>query len=55
MNIFYKYVTQLANDAHPLFLLSQTVIIPGPKLEPGQEFEALNYSVPRPEPVQWNK
>ncbi|XP_030277389.1 large ribosomal subunit protein mL45 [Sparus aurata] len=33
----------------------KTVMIPGPKLEPGQEFEALNYSVPRPKPVQWNK
>ncbi|XP_073320925.1 large ribosomal subunit protein mL45 [Pagrus major] len=33
----------------------KTVMIPGPELEPGQEFEALNYSVPKPEPVQWNK
>ncbi|XP_070712705.1 large ribosomal subunit protein mL45 [Pempheris klunzingeri] len=33
----------------------KTVLIPGPKLKPGQEFEALNYHVPKPEAVQWNK
>ncbi|XP_041789621.1 39S ribosomal protein L45, mitochondrial [Chelmon rostratus] len=33
----------------------KTVMIPGPALKPGQEFEALNYQVPKPEAVQWNK
>lgn len=33
----------------------KTVMIPGPELKPGQEFEALNYKVPTPEAVQWNK
>ncbi|XP_051239688.1 39S ribosomal protein L45, mitochondrial [Dicentrarchus labrax] len=33
----------------------KTVMIPGPKLRPGQEFDALNYAVPKLEPVQWNK
>ncbi|XP_035516817.1 39S ribosomal protein L45, mitochondrial [Morone saxatilis] len=33
----------------------KTVMIPGPNLRPGQEFDALNYAVPKPEPVQWNK
>lgn len=30
-------------------------MIPGPELKPGEEFDALNYNVPKPEPVQWNK
>ncbi|TKS68691.1 39S ribosomal protein L45, mitochondrial [Collichthys lucidus] len=33
----------------------KTVMIPGPELKPGQEFDALNYQVPKPEAVQWNK
>ncbi|KAF1394593.1 hypothetical protein PFLUV_G00002660 [Perca fluviatilis] len=33
----------------------KTVMIPGPELKPGQEFEALHYEVPKPEAVQWNK
>ncbi|XP_068178729.1 large ribosomal subunit protein mL45 isoform X2 [Antennarius striatus] len=33
----------------------KTVMITGPKLSPGEEFDALNYSVPKPIPVQWNK
>uniref|UniRef100_A0A3Q0S4Y1 Large ribosomal subunit protein mL45 n=1 Tax=Amphilophus citrinellus TaxID=61819 RepID=A0A3Q0S4Y1_AMPCI len=33
----------------------KTVMIPGPKLKPGQEFDALNYEVPKPEAVQWSK
>ncbi|KAM3624177.1 uncharacterized protein V6R79_020316 [Siganus canaliculatus] len=33
----------------------KTVMIPGPELKPGEEFDALNYSVPKPQPVQWNK
>ncbi len=37
------------------FFFFQTVMIPGPELKPGQEFEALNYQVPKPEAVQWNK
>lgn len=38
-----------------LLLFFQTVMIPGPDLKPGEEFDALNYSVPKPEAVQWNK
>lgn len=38
-----------------LCLLLQTVMIPGPDLKPGEEFQALSYSVPKPEAVQWNK
>ncbi|XP_071395436.1 large ribosomal subunit protein mL45 [Centroberyx affinis] len=33
----------------------KTVMIPGPKLKPGEEFEALNYEVPKTKAVQWNK
>nr|XP_046231158.1 39S ribosomal protein L45, mitochondrial isoform X2 [Scatophagus argus] len=33
----------------------KTVMIPGPKLRPEEEFDALNYSIPKPEAVQWNK
>ncbi|XP_068607595.1 large ribosomal subunit protein mL45 isoform X2 [Brachionichthys hirsutus] len=32
-----------------------TILIPGPKLNPGEEFDVLNHSVPKPEAVQWNK
>ncbi|KAF3852738.1 hypothetical protein F7725_006093 [Dissostichus mawsoni] len=32
-----------------------TVLIPGPDLKPGEEFEALNHQVPKPEAVQWSK
>ncbi|KAM6972745.1 large ribosomal subunit protein mL45 [Aplochiton taeniatus] len=33
----------------------KTVMIPGPELKPGEEFEALNYDVPTPAAVQWHK
>ncbi|KAM7008984.1 large ribosomal subunit protein mL45 [Tautogolabrus adspersus] len=33
----------------------KTVMIPGPELKPGEEFDALSYQVPKPEAVQWNK
>lgn len=33
----------------------KTVMIPGPDLKPGEEFDALNYQVPKPEAVQWSK
>ncbi|XP_029905110.1 large ribosomal subunit protein mL45 [Myripristis murdjan] len=33
----------------------KTVMIPGPKLRPGEEFDALNYEVPKPKAVQWSK
>ncbi|XP_040041494.2 large ribosomal subunit protein mL45 [Gasterosteus aculeatus] len=33
----------------------KTLMIPGPELRPGQEFDALNYEVPKPEAVQWSK
>lgn len=38
-----------------LFPLFQTVMIPGPELKPGEEFEGLNYEVPKPKAVQWHK
>lgn len=47
---FYDYLIHIFP-----FLLFQTVMISGPELEPWQEFDALNYSVPKPEAVQWNK
>lgn len=30
-------------------------MIAGPVLKPGEEFDALKYTVPKPEAVQWNK
>lgn len=33
----------------------QTVMIPGPDLKPGEEFDAINYEVPKPAAVQWYK
>uniref|UniRef100_A0A671Q719 Large ribosomal subunit protein mL45 n=1 Tax=Sinocyclocheilus anshuiensis TaxID=1608454 RepID=A0A671Q719_9TELE len=33
----------------------KTVLIPGPKLKPEEEFEDLNYQVPKPTAVQWHK
>uniref|UniRef100_A0A8C7U5S6 Large ribosomal subunit protein mL45 n=1 Tax=Oncorhynchus mykiss TaxID=8022 RepID=A0A8C7U5S6_ONCMY len=33
----------------------KTVMIPGPELKPGEEFEGLNYEVPKPKAVQWHK
>lgn len=54
-HVFYFNLTLLTHDVNlPLFPF-QTVMIPGPELKPGQEFDALNYKVPKPEAVQWNK
>ncbi|CAK6975658.1 S ribosomal protein L45%2C mitochondrial [Scomber scombrus] len=33
----------------------KTIMIAGPALKPGEEFEALKYEVPKPEAVQWHK
>lgn len=33
----------------------QTIMIPGPKLNPEDEFENLNYQIPKPKAVQWYK
>ncbi|KAM9818961.1 39S ribosomal protein L45, mitochondrial isoform X1 [Syngnathus typhle] len=33
----------------------KTVMIPGPDLKPEEEFDALNYKVPKAEAVQWSK
>ncbi|TRY90694.1 hypothetical protein DNTS_002895, partial [Danionella cerebrum] len=33
----------------------RTIMIPGPKLKPDEEFEDLNYEVPKPKAVQWSK
>ncbi|KAF7646356.1 hypothetical protein LDENG_00188900 [Lucifuga dentata] len=33
----------------------KTVMIPGPELKPGEEFDTLNYEVPKPKAVQWSK
>ncbi|KAM3842511.1 large ribosomal subunit protein mL45 [Diretmus argenteus] len=39
----------------PKDAIIKTVMIPGPELKPGQEFDALNYQVPKPAAVQWNQ
>ncbi|XP_076880796.1 large ribosomal subunit protein mL45 [Brachyhypopomus gauderio] len=41
--------------APPKDPIIKTVMIPGPKLKPDEEFESLNYQVPQPKPVQWYK
>ncbi|XP_007240208.3 39S ribosomal protein L45, mitochondrial [Astyanax mexicanus] len=41
--------------APPKDPIIKTVMIPGPKLKPEEEFESLNYEVPNPEAVQWHK
>ncbi|XP_046899854.1 39S ribosomal protein L45, mitochondrial isoform X2 [Hypomesus transpacificus] len=33
----------------------KTVMIPGPELKPGEEFETLNFEVPKPKAIQWHK
>lgn len=33
----------------------KTIMIPGPKLKPEEDFEDLNYQVPKPNAVQWYK
>ncbi|XP_029950628.1 large ribosomal subunit protein mL45 [Salarias fasciatus] len=33
----------------------KTVAIPGPELQPWEEFDSLNYHVPKPQAVQWYK
>ncbi|CAN9510713.1 unnamed protein product [Ophioblennius macclurei] len=33
----------------------KTVAIPGPELQPWEEFDSLNYQVPKPQAVQWYK
>lgn len=33
----------------------KTVMIPGPELKPGEEFESLNFEVHKPKAVQWHK
>uniref|UniRef100_A0A3P9JRH4 Large ribosomal subunit protein mL45 n=1 Tax=Oryzias latipes TaxID=8090 RepID=A0A3P9JRH4_ORYLA len=33
----------------------KTILIPGPQLKPWQEFDTLNYEVPKPAAVQWYK
>ncbi|XP_061626246.1 39S ribosomal protein L45, mitochondrial isoform X2 [Phyllopteryx taeniolatus] len=33
----------------------KTVMIPSPNLKPGEEFDVLNYQVPKAEAVQWSK
>ncbi|XP_014905368.1 large ribosomal subunit protein mL45 [Poecilia latipinna] len=47
-----KIVPSWAPPKDPII---KTVAIPGPDLKPGEEFDALNYEVPKPEAVQWNK
>ncbi|XP_062869086.1 39S ribosomal protein L45, mitochondrial isoform X2 [Trichomycterus rosablanca] len=41
--------------APPKDPIIKTVMIPGPKLKPEEEFESLNYEVPKPKAVQWHK
>ncbi|KAI3353530.1 hypothetical protein L3Q82_020048 [Scortum barcoo] len=33
----------------------KTLLIPGPELKPGEEFDALSYEVAKPKAVQWSK
>lgn len=41
--------------APPKDPIIKTVMIPGPKLKPEQEFEDFSYEVPKPKAVQWHK
>ncbi|KAK3533515.1 hypothetical protein QTP70_023330 [Hemibagrus guttatus] len=47
-----KIVPAWAPPKEPIL---KTVMIPGPKLKPEEEFETLNYEVPTPKAVQWHK
>ncbi|KAM4595431.1 large ribosomal subunit protein mL45 [Fundulus diaphanus] len=47
-----KIVPSWAPPKDPVIM---TVAIPGPELKPWEEFDALNYEVPKPAAVQWNK
>lgn len=47
-----KIVPSWAPDKDPVI---KTVMIPGPKLMPWEEFDAQNYEVPKPAAVQWHK
>ncbi|XP_017572113.1 39S ribosomal protein L45, mitochondrial [Pygocentrus nattereri] len=41
--------------APPKDPIIKTVMIAGPKLKPDEEFDSLNYEVPKPKAVQWQK
>ncbi|XP_056136639.1 39S ribosomal protein L45, mitochondrial isoform X2 [Lampris incognitus] len=41
--------------APPKDPIIKTVIIPGPELKPGEEFDLHKYEVPKPKAVQWYK
>ncbi|KAG7492906.1 hypothetical protein MATL_G00021000 [Megalops atlanticus] len=41
--------------APPKDPIIKTVMIPGPQLKPWEDFEDLNYEVPKPKAVQWHK
>ncbi|XP_062893157.1 39S ribosomal protein L45, mitochondrial [Mobula hypostoma] len=41
--------------APPKDPIIKTIMIPGPKLQPWEEFEAKNIEIPKTEPVQWSK
>lgn len=41
--------------APPKDPILKTVRIPGPTLKSGEEFDALNFEVPKPQSVQWSK
>ncbi|KAJ8251275.1 hypothetical protein GJAV_G00219330 [Gymnothorax javanicus] len=41
--------------APPKDPIVKTIMIPGPKLKPWEEFDDLNYEVVKPKPVQWHK
>ncbi|KAG9333668.1 hypothetical protein JZ751_010738 [Albula glossodonta] len=47
-----KIVPSWAPPKDPII---KTVMIPGPQLKPWQDFEELNYEVPKPTAVQWHK
>ncbi|KAJ3614568.1 hypothetical protein NHX12_018140 [Muraenolepis orangiensis] len=41
--------------APPKDPIQKTVLIPGPTLKPWEEFNSLNFEVPKPQSVQWSK
>ncbi|KAJ8362357.1 hypothetical protein AAFF_G00378270, partial [Aldrovandia affinis] len=47
-----KIVPSWAPPKDPII---KTVMIPGPQMKPWEEFEDLQYEVPKPRPVQWHK
>ncbi|XP_074834923.1 large ribosomal subunit protein mL45 [Carettochelys insculpta] len=47
-----KIVPAWAPPKEPII---KTVMIPGPALDPSQEFDELDYEIPKPKPTQWHQ